>query len=91
VALALTKAGHVEALVHSVDEKDVGVALLPEQRPRTTGQTDPGVAREVAAPAVRFRFHDARDAQAFWELVNDVTPEKCPCDDEGVASVPRAR
>ena len=58
VSRADASAGHVEAVVHAVDEEDVGVALLAEERARPLGEPRPGMAGEILRASVGLRLDD---------------------------------
>jgi len=80
----------VEAIVHPVHEEHVGVTLLAQERAGAQGQSGAGVAREVSRPAVSLRLDYTRRAKAaISPLVHDHAAEECPCDDQGIAGVPR--
>src|SRR5277367_36079 len=69
----LPGAGHVEALVHSVNEEHVRVALRSEQSARTPGEPRASVRRQVLGAAVRFGLDDARHTErAATALAYDV-------------------
>ena len=90
---SLARAGHVEALVHSVDEEHVGVPLGAEERTRALGQPGAGVAREILRPAVGLGLDDARDtggATPVGCFVDDQAPDECARHDECGAAVPAA-
>jgi hypothetical protein len=61
LALRLTR--HVEAVVVTVDEVDVGVTGRPEQYRRPAGITRGGVSRRIILAEIGFDFYDATGEQ----------------------------
>ncbi len=91
VSTSLARAGHVEALVHPVDEEHVRVSLRPEKRARAAREPGPRVRREVLGTTVRFGLDDARDARLAARgsaLVHDVATDERAGDHKGVTREP---
>lgn len=85
-------AGHVEAIVHAVDEKYICVPLLPEERSGAPGEPRPRMARQVGWSAICFRFDDSRDERlTIVSFVHEEASDELSCHDESVAGVPQAR
>ncbi len=89
VTASFSKAGHVETVVHSVDEKYVRVTFLTEKRPRAPRQANAGVAGKVLRAPIGFRFDDARQKRSSaGQLPHEKAAQKRTSYDERVASVP---
>ncbi len=91
VSTSRARAGHVEALVHPVDEEHVRVSLRPEQSACPAREPCPRVRRQILGAAVRFGLDDARDAPVTASrsaLAHDVAADERAGDHEGVAREP---
>jgi hypothetical protein len=78
VSPALRQPDHVEALVHAVDQKDVGVAGRAQERARAGGQAEARVAGGVVGAAVGLRLDDAGHALAAPDLVQNARTQERP-------------
>jgi hypothetical protein len=69
---------HVEAVVHSVNEKHVRMTFFAQENARALGQTGTRVTRKVARAPVCLGFHDARHeaSTAATRLVHKNTSDK---------------
>ena len=86
-----TTARHVEAIVHSIDEKNVRVPFLSQKRPRAFRQSRTRVASEIARASVGLRLDDARHERrvSASEFMNDEAPDERPRNGRSVSSKPR--
>lgn len=81
----------IEAVVHSVDEKDVGVAGRAEHHFRSRRTALGAVAGEIAWPQIGFGLDDAADAARVLSLHNQQLAEEVAGDVDGISSSERSR
>ena len=71
-------ADDVQAVVHAVDEVDVGAAGRPEHDARAGGPPRARVAGAILRTAVGLRLDDATDAQSGAIVAHDERPQQAP-------------
>lgn len=91
MSLPFAQRDDVEALVHSVDEKDVGACWRPEKRARSRCEPEPRVACGVVRSAIRLRFDDASDAPFTANFRDEMRADERTRDDPCVAFEERSR
>src|SRR5258708_173372 len=80
---AIGEAGEVEAVVHAIDEVDVGEAGRAEEHCVAWGPANEGVSGRIVGAHVGFDLRDAPDETLSTETANDELAEQSAGHDFG--------
>jgi hypothetical protein len=89
--ISFRHARKVKAIMHSVDEVDIGVTWRTEEHFVAGGLSGSRVGREVSFSKIDFKFNDS-PGKTFWfgaagQCTNEDFSQEFACYDAGVASI----